>query len=126
MDLQLLFTGFTVFVIAWYLAGRHRQPREPIKFSDPDSCNQILACKGYSNTGAKNLYPGIKSRAIPNQRLVRAFDINNSFTTSDDKRHKEFKLEAQKAIIMTEAKVCTIMSKKPLFSHRGCIRTPRA
>lgn len=124
MGLLVLFTGVAgVLVIIWYVAGRNRQP---IKFSDPASCAQILACTGYSSTGANNKYPGIKSRAIPNKRLIMAFDIDNSFTTSEDKRYKEFNSEAVKAIKMTEAKVCTIMSKKPLLSQRGCMRTPIA
>ena len=121
MDPRVLFTGIGVLVvIIWYLAGRIRQLRarpsprpisEPVVFSDPTSCAQILACKGYDNTGAKNLYSDVQSRAIPNERLIQAFDIDNSFTTSDGDRRRDFNLKAGKAIKMTEAKVSTTESR---------------
>ena len=120
MDPRVLFTGVAVLVaIIWYLAGRIKQLRarrspqsvsEPVRFSDSKTCAQILACKGYDNTGAKNLYSDVKSRAIPNGRLILAFDIDNSFTTSDDKRRKEFNLEAVNAIKITGDKVSTTES----------------
>ena len=137
MDPRLLFTGVAVLaVIIWYLAGRIRQlqarpspqsvpnpsphfvPKpspqsvsKPVVFSDPAICAQILACKGYDKTGAKNLYTDVKSRAIPNKRLIQAFGIDNSFTTSDSERRKEFNLKAGRAIKMTEAKVSTTESE---------------
>ena len=117
MDHRVFFTGVAVLVvIIWYLAGQIKQLRarpspqsvsKPVFFSDPTTCAQILACKGYDNTGAKNLFPNVKSRAIPNRRLIQAFDIDNSFTTSEGERRREFNLEAGKAIKMTEAKVST-------------------
>ena len=137
MDSRILYTGVAVLeVIIWYLACRFKQVRarpspQPVSkhvltFSDPVSCAGILGCKGYSSTGAKNLYSDVKSRAIPNERLTRAFVIDNSFTTSEAERRREFNLEAAKAIKMTELKVRNIMSKKPLLSQRGCIRMSRA
>ena len=136
MDQRILYTGVAFLaVIIWYLVGRSKQPQarpspqpvtKPVVFSDPASCARILACKGYSSTGAKNLYSDVKSRAIPNKRLTQAFVIDNSFTTSEAERRREFNLEAAKAIKMTEVKVSNIMSKKTLLSQRGCMRTPRA
>ncbi len=40
----------------------------------------------------------LELRAIPNRRLVRAFGINNSFTTMDTRRHREFLNQAGQAI----------------------------
>lgn len=116
MDLPVLIAGtICLLVITWCLEcaikrfqARHRTrsvSRQVIR-SDPAACAQILACTGYNNTGAINLYSHVKSRAIPNERLVRAFEIDNSFTTSEAKRRMEFNSEARKAIRMTEAKVC--------------------
>ena len=114
MDLQLLVTGtICLLVTIWCLAHgikqlRARSSPKPATYSDPAACAKILACTGYDCKGTKNLYTNIKSRAIANQRIVRAFGIDNSFTTSDGKRHREFKLEAVNAIKMTESKVSTI------------------
>ncbi len=81
--------------------------QKEIRVSDPVTCRQVLACKGYNDTGAKNQYSDVRSRAIPNARLVPAFNIDNSFTTSEAERRKEFNLEARKAIKMTEIEVGT-------------------
>ena len=81
--------------------------QKEIRVSDPLTCRQVLACKSYNDTGAINQYSDVRSRAIPNKRLVLAFDIDNSFTTSEAERRKEFNLEAIKAIKMTEVEVGT-------------------
>ena len=90
-----------------YIISQYRETPPPIRSSDPAVCRQILACKGYNDTGPRNLYTDVKSRAIPNKRLVRAFNIDNSFTTFDKQRRKDFNSEAREAISMTEDKVCT-------------------
>ena len=59
-------------------------------FKDPKACAQILACTGYDDTGAKNLYTTFESRARSNERLVDAFGIDNSFTTSEPRRRYNF------------------------------------
>lgn len=112
MDLLILVTiaaGSLVFIwrypIRWI--RQIRAVPKPIVFADPASCKKILACQGYDIPGEKNLYTDVESRAIPNKRLILAFDIDNSFTTSDGERRKEFNSEAVKAIRMTEAKVST-------------------
>lgn len=97
-------------VIWWYPPRWIRQIRavpKPIIFADPASCKKILACKGYNIPKEENLYTDVESRAIPNKRLILAFEIDNSFTTSDGERRREFNSEAVKAIRMTEAKVST-------------------
>lgn len=117
MDVRVLITGIIVFLaLIWYGARGNRQlqtiPPTPsvlkqATYSDPATCRQILACTGYNNTGAKNLYSDVKSRAIPNERLIRAFDIDNSFTTTEAERRKDFNKEAGKAIKMTQDEVGT-------------------
>ena len=111
----MLVTGTIAFLaFVWYLARGMRQLQakpppqkglQPARYSDPGTCARILACKGYDSTGVKNLYNEVRSRAIPNQRLVHAYGIDNSFTTTEAKRRREFNEEAGKAIKMTEAKV---------------------
>jgi len=65
-------------------------------FSDPVHCTQILACNTFD--GKRNLVSRMASRAIPNQRLVRAFDIDNAFTSKDDTHATLFKKEAARKI----------------------------
>ena len=63
------------------------------KFSDSKACREILACNGYAS-GERNTIPAVESRAGPNQRLVKAFDIHNAFTTKDDQYRKSFTSKA--------------------------------
>ena len=118
----MLFTGALgaalVLAFTWYLNRRESQIQTNLRFSDPTVCAQILACVGYDNTGAKNEYSNLKSRAIPNERLVRAFGIDNSFTTSEIERHKEFKIEAGKTIEMKEGEVGTPWQETLSSFHR--------
>lgn len=106
--------GLLVVSFKWYKARSNRQLQTTpstqilegeIRVSDPITCRQVLACKGYNDTGAKNQYSDVRSRAIPNERLVLAFKIDNSFTTSEAKRRKDFNSEAINAIKMTEIEV---------------------
>ena len=118
MDLRQLTIGtggaISVAALIWYLSRGNGPPHaesspqsteDPVRCSDPATCAKVLACEGYNNTGAKNRYTDLKSRAIPNERLVTAFGIDNSFTTSEVKRRKEFNGEAGRTIKMTDAKV---------------------
>ena len=105
---------------------RTKQCSQPLRFSDPAVCAQIIACTGYDNSEAKNQYSDLRSRAIPNERLIRAFNIDNSFTTSEGKRHKEFKLKAGKAIKLTEDKVGTFTSTKLLIFPQASMCISRA
>ncbi|KAI4249989.1 MAG: hypothetical protein LQ352_005448 [Teloschistes flavicans] len=67
------------------------------RFSDPETCLKILRGTTYSDneTLGTNELPLVRSRAIPNQRLVRAFGIDNGFTTFDDKSRAEFRKWAE-------------------------------
>ena len=122
MDVRVLVAvtaGLRIGIVV--LALQNSQRREnppPLRSSDPDVCALILACKGYNDTGPRNLYTHVKSRAIPNKRLVRAFNIDNSFTTFDNQRRKDFNSEASNAIKMTEDKV-SMTWQMSIFSSHG-------
>ncbi|MCJ1228754.1 hypothetical protein MMC12_005417 [Toensbergia leucococca] len=58
----------------------------------------ILACTGTEDSGPRNRLSNLQSRADPNQRLVRAFGINNAFTTTDDAHRKHFRKTAEACI----------------------------
>ncbi|KAI1825667.1 hypothetical protein F4861DRAFT_537913 [Xylaria intraflava] len=51
---------------------------------------------------ARNLEDRLKLRAIANHRLVLAFGIENSFTTTKDNHHQDFRKKAQNAIRNTK------------------------
>ena len=99
----------------WYPAHKEK------KYSDRIICENILACKGYGIVNPKNLHTPLESRAIPNERLVRAYGIDNAFTTSDDTWHKEFSKEAGKRINMTEDEVGTVWREPfPVLARIRC------
>ena len=107
MDYRVVFTIIAMLLaFLWYRA--RGTSAEPVTKSGLSECKQILACTGYSDAKANNLNSPLQTRAIPNQRLVRAYDIDNAFTTTIDKRHKDFNKEAGKSISMTEDEVGTL------------------
>ncbi|KAI0509059.1 cytochrome P450 [Xylaria bambusicola] len=62
------------------------------------------AIANFSFAGTTNLHNRLQLRAIPNTRLIRAFHLENSFTTSDVYVHRNFLKKASQAIrlIQTE------------------------
>jgi len=68
------------------------------RFSDPKVCREILMCKMYDESLGPNSLSRVVSRAIPNQRLVHAFDIDNGFTTFDDQYRRDFLQDATKRL----------------------------
>ena len=67
------------------------------RYSDPEICHKILRGATYSpeeSLGTNRLAFTV-SRGIPNQRLARAFGIDNGFTTFDDDYGRAFRSEAQ-------------------------------
>ena len=85
-----------VAYILWKLHARRARNISTVqhKFSDPKACKEILDCTGYAS-GDRNTINPVESRANPNQRLVRAFDIDNAFTTKDDEYRISFTREAR-------------------------------
>lgn len=68
------------------------------KIDEPAICQRILACTSYDDSGAQNRLGPLQSRACPNQRLVRAFEIDNAFTTTDEKYRTAFRTDAKERI----------------------------
>lgn len=85
-----------VAYVLWKLHARRERNISTVqhKFSNLKACMEILACTGYAS-GERNIITAVESRANPNQRLVRAFDIDNAFTTKNDKDRKLFTQEAK-------------------------------
>ena len=52
----------------------------------------------FSFNGSPTLRDRLQLRAIPNSRLIRAFHLNNSFTTSDIQVHREFLKNASQVL----------------------------
>lgn len=65
--------------------------RARIDTADPEVCRKILDGTVFDSSLGKNQLTIETSRARPNQRLVRAFGINNGFTTTDALWATEFK-----------------------------------
>ena len=101
MILSIVF-GFAVFCFFLFLHLR-RAPEKagpgkagpdpwPYPYEDPPDIKDILSGKGrlrgstFEATGSL-----LQSRAFPNQRLVRAFNIDNAFTTTDDDYYRQFR-----------------------------------
>ncbi|TGJ84341.1 hypothetical protein E0Z10_g4411 [Xylaria hypoxylon] len=81
--------------IRWYL--RHTKRQRPIL----DQVMEQRKIADFSFVGATTLDQRLKLRAKPNIRLTLAFDLNNSFTTSDQHVHQEFLKKAKRAIGLT-------------------------
>ena len=67
------------------------------RYSDPEICQKVLRGVTYSSEESlgTNRLAFTVSRGIPHQRLVRAFGIDNGFTTLDDDYRRAFRSEAQ-------------------------------
>ena len=113
--------GSLVAYIFWKLHARRGRtiPTVQNKFSNPKACREILACSGYAS-GERNTVPAVESRAGPNQRLVKAFNIDNAFTTKDDQYRKSFTSKAaSKMSALTEEDWKRIADHAEAFVLRG-------
>ncbi|MCJ1350680.1 MAG: hypothetical protein MMC33_000661 [Icmadophila ericetorum] len=70
-------------------ASTPKQKQDP--FWDAITCRRILACTGLNEADLRNKWDALVSRAVPNQRLKRAFGIDNAFTTTNKDYHKRFR-----------------------------------
>ncbi|KAL8982058.1 MAG: hypothetical protein Q9205_003333 [Flavoplaca limonia] len=74
--------------------GRWRRQKPVVqRFSDPEICLKLLSGAPWHDSLTNQLSLQV-SRAIPNQRLVRAFQIDNGFTTKDEDYGREFQKKA--------------------------------
>ncbi|KAL8851801.1 MAG: hypothetical protein Q9221_003315 [Calogaya cf. arnoldii] len=85
-----------VCVTSWLLRrwGKRGAKLTVHRFDDPATCRIILRNQPYDASLGRNILSKEFSRAFPNQRLVRAFQIDNGFTTNDPDHGKLFKEEA--------------------------------
>ncbi len=88
------------FCLLWWFSYTSTRDNFPCysKYDDPAKCQRILACTSYDDSGAQNRLGLLQSRACPNQRLVRAFEINNAFTTTDEQHRATFRTDAKERI----------------------------
>jgi hypothetical protein len=65
------------------------------------TCRKILAADNFRvrDMDVYNLCAKLDARAGPNQRLIEAFGIDNSFTTTDDVRCREFRRQAEQLLV---------------------------
>lgn len=70
-------------------------------YRDPQQAKSILNGSCFEES---NLSTILKARAGPNHRLIRAFGIDNAFTTTDTKYHREFVGSAGSRINLSNAK----------------------
>lgn len=82
--------------LACLLAFRHKRPAEPLVYHTLADIQDVLSGKHLAKVilwrPASTL---LRSRAVPNERLIRAFGIDNAFTTTDEAYYKEFLREAK-------------------------------
>lgn len=82
--------------LACLLAFRHKRPAEPLVYHTLADIQDILSGKHLAKvTLWRPASTLLRSRAVPNERLIRAFGIDNAFTTTDEAYHKEFLREAK-------------------------------
>lgn len=78
--------------VSYYLL---KTKKPPTITNDPEICAMVLRAICYDGSGTTSLLSPAESRAIPNQRLVRAFGISNAFTTTNTAYVKLFRTRAE-------------------------------
>jgi len=82
--------------LACLFAFRHKRPAELLVYHTLADVQDILSGEHLPKvTLWRPASTPLQSRAIPNERLIRAFGINNAFTTTDENYHKEFLQKAR-------------------------------
>ena len=91
--------------------------RKPLirQFHDPDICKRVLACLSTDDLENCNRISPLKARALPNQRLVATFHIDNAFTTTDHNYHRHFRTLASQKISGLSADVWKRIAE---FTHK--------
>lgn len=84
-----------------------RTPRELDTLStSPQPCREVLAKEVLDTRGFKieNQYTFLESRAYANRQLIHVFGINNSFTSTDEDLHVQFR---KRALLFTRGDAAT-------------------
>lgn len=81
------------FLAFQYFHRRRAQPATcvPHLYTDPEEIREILSGAILKESNFGEPITPLESRAWPNQRLVHTFDIDNSFTTTDEQYHQNFR-----------------------------------
>lgn len=96
LSLLFLFLGVWYYLI-WSTSKQTR-------FEDRARCESILRCRKSDGTRKLSIQDSVEARALPNQRLVRVFGIDNAFTTFDNTYRKQFREQAEGKLILTDEK----------------------
>lgn len=70
-------------------------PPAPVIYQDLETCKKIIAGLDATDYFLYSSLEPLESRAGPNQRLVRVFGIDNSFTTTDVEYHVQFRRQVE-------------------------------
>ncbi|KAI5923928.1 cytochrome P450 [Camillea tinctor] len=86
-----------LLIITYFLHSRLFPP-QPIPISPPTTLEAHRSIADFSALGANSLSARLRLRALPNARLITAFGLVNSFTTTDRTVHALFLRKANAAI----------------------------
>jgi hypothetical protein len=113
--LSVLLTSILTLILVFNIRNRRRNPKVRT-IRSLDSGRAILT------TPPANLTP-LASRALPNQRLVTAFGINNSFTTTSYARHKVFRSRVEHLLRLSPAswQQISTLAQALLRNHRDSL-----
>lgn len=97
---SIILLVLAVVTIFWLLERANEERRRAARALILDT----RAIAGFNLAGEEfcSAQRRLELRAIPNQRLVTVFEIDNSFTTTDTEHHKEFLTRATHAIQGTD------------------------
>ncbi|KAL7275819.1 hypothetical protein RUND412_001230 [Rhizina undulata] len=103
-DFPLRFVGIFIFILTlllYRLAKIFVLATLPLPTAGHIVCTNINVAKSILDgsflreTPSHSRMTPLESRAIPNERLIKAFQIENSFTTTDEEWHKEFRTKIE-------------------------------
>ena len=78
--------------------------KKMLRSADPKDCRDIIQGAHIKRLGLSNSLKDLEARAVPNQRLVKSFGINNCFTTTMQDRCHEFRSGVERLIHMEPEK----------------------
>lgn len=117
----LIAVMLTGALMAWHIAAsllrqQGGDPR-PIRCAHAKDILGILTGLSVPSHGLKNKIEPYKSRAMPNQRLVDAFGINNCFSTTDKEYCERFHDRAEELIVKDDADWKDIAQMATTLAH---------
>src|SRR5437868_10519653 len=114
---QLYAGAFTVAVgialVRYLTYSRLSNTKQPYLAKIMHSDN-ILSGSFLKESGTGHQLTPLESRALSNLRLAATFDICNSFTTTEENIHREFRQQAAQRLNLTESEWKAIVCKAQL------------